>query len=215
MIEVPHVCFEQTIELLFMQDEKVIQAFSPHALQKAFADGIRAVRVRYGVRSTLMPLVVATCAKLCPNLLSLSRSRYFGLCPYGVASRSCCATQGSVGERVTFTWITFRDCNSMMKNAKNGRKKRSVTWRRITGPHLCRMIAQERSPVLSSRPCGANVPHILLNSSFRHPNIQLEQLATNALSSPEAVVYCHLLNQSDRLGREPRLSRVRLRCALR
>jgi len=41
VIEVPHVCFEQTIELIFMQDEKVIQAFSPHALQKAFAYGIR------------------------------------------------------------------------------------------------------------------------------------------------------------------------------
>jgi hypothetical protein len=72
----------------------------------------------------------------------------------------------------------------------------------ITGPYLCRMIAQERSPVLSSRLCGANVPHILLNSSFTHPNIQLEQLATSALSSPEAVVCCHLLIQSDRLGRK-------------
>ncbi len=84
----------------------------------------------------------------------------------------------------------------------------------ITGPYLCRMIAQERSPVLSSRRCGANVPHILLNSSFTHPNFQLEQLATNALSSPEAIVCCHLLHQSDCLGRKPRLSRMRLRFAL-
>ncbi len=46
-----------------------------------------------------MPLVTATRAKLGPNLLSLSRIRYLGACPYGVASRSCCAVQASVGER--------------------------------------------------------------------------------------------------------------------
>jgi hypothetical protein len=41
MIAVPHVYFEETVELLFMQDEEMIQAFSPHAPKKAFADGIR------------------------------------------------------------------------------------------------------------------------------------------------------------------------------
>ena len=56
-----------------------------------------------------MALVVATRAKHGPNLLSLSQIKYFGACPYGVASRRCCATQESVGDRVTPTWITFRD----------------------------------------------------------------------------------------------------------
>src|SRR6266704_6625091 len=79
-----------------------------------------------GVLRISMALVVATRAKHGPNLLSLSQIRYFGACPYGVASRSCCATQGSVGDLVTPTWITFRDLSSMMKNAKSGRKKRSV-----------------------------------------------------------------------------------------
>src|SRR6266516_2045203 len=74
-----------------------------------------------------MPLVAATRAKQDPNLLSLSQIKYFGACPYGVASRSCCATQGSVGDRVTPTWITRRDLISVMKKAKSGRKKRSVT----------------------------------------------------------------------------------------
>ena len=84
----------------------------------------------------------------------------------------------------------------------------------ITGPDLCRMIAQERSPVLSSRRCGASVSHILLNSSFTYPNIQLEQLATNALRSPESIVGCHLLDQGNRLGRELRLSCTRLQSVL-
>src|SRR5260370_24272815 len=92
----------------------------------AFACG-----VRYGVRSTLMPLVVATRAKFEPNFLSLSRIRYLGVCPYGVASRSCCATQESVGDRVTFMWMTLRDFRSMMKKAKSERMKRSGIWRKL------------------------------------------------------------------------------------
>src|SRR5437667_12267617 len=77
-----------------------------------------------------MPLVAATRAKQDSNLLSLSRMRYFGVCPNGVASRSCCAVQASVGEHVTPTWITFRDFSSMMKKANSERKNRSVTWRK-------------------------------------------------------------------------------------
>src|SRR6266700_418569 len=65
-----------------------------------------------------MALVVATRAKQGPNLLSLSRMRYFGVCPYGVASRSCCAVHASVGERVTPTWITLRDCSEGVEERK-------------------------------------------------------------------------------------------------
>jgi hypothetical protein len=103
----------------------------PGILVSHFPESVRhlafACGVRYGVRSTLMLLVAATRARFGPNLRSLSRIRYVGVCPYAVASRNCCAIQGSVGARVTCTWMTFRDCSSMMKNAKSGRKKRSVT----------------------------------------------------------------------------------------
>ncbi len=40
----------------------------------------------------------------------------------------------------------------------------------IAGPSFCRMMAQERFPVLSTRPFSANVLHILLNSPFTHPD---------------------------------------------
>ena len=103
LIKVENIGVEEAMELLLLENEEVIQAFPPHTAQKTFADGIRAARVRYGVRSTLMPLVIATRAKCCPNFRSLSRIRYVGVCPYAVASRNCCATQGSVGARVTFT----------------------------------------------------------------------------------------------------------------
>jgi len=153
--------------------------------------------------------VVATRAKFWPNFLSLSLMRYAGVCPYGVASRSCCATHRSVGERVTFTWITFRDFNSMMKKAKSGRKKRSVTCKKSQAPHprhLCHMIAQECSPGLSRRSFGSNQLHILLDGPFTHSNIQLKEFPTDALRSPESIICCHLLDQCDCLAREPRLA---------
>jgi len=70
------------------------------------------------------------------------------------------------------------------------------------------MIAQACSPGLSKRSLGSNELHILLDGPFTHPNIQLEEFSTDALRSPESVVYRHLLDQADRLGREPRLLRV-------
>src|SRR5258708_6745655 len=164
----------------------------------AFACG-----VRYGVRSTLMPLVVATRAKFEPNFLSLSRIRYLGVCPYGVASRSCCATQGSVGDRVTFTGITLRDLSSMMKKAKRGRKKRSVTCKKSQAHTKASMITQKGFPGLSMSAFWTALLHVLLDRPFAHMHIQLEQLTSNALSSPKPVVCCHLLDQTDRFGRKP------------
>src|SRR5258708_40371141 len=98
--------------------------------------------------------------------------------------------------------MTFRDCTSTMKKAKSGRKKRSVTCKRITGPHLCHMIAYECPPGLSTGVFWANRPHILLDSPFTDPKIQLEKLSTNALRSPEPIVGRHFFDQSNRLGRE-------------
>ena len=134
LIEIDDICFEKPRELLLKQNEEVIHTFSPHAPQKTFTDSICPARVRYGVRSTLMPLVVATRAKCEPNFRSFSRIRYFGVCPYGVASRSCCATQRSVGERVTFTWMTFRDFSEGVEEGKERTEEKIRDEQEITGP---------------------------------------------------------------------------------
>jgi hypothetical protein len=86
LIEGDHRSLEKLGELFLVKDQEVIQTFSSHAPQKAFTDGIR-LGVRYGVRSILMPLVEATRPNCGPNLRSLSRIKYCGVCPYGVASR--------------------------------------------------------------------------------------------------------------------------------
>jgi hypothetical protein len=142
-----------------------------------------------------MRLVCATRSKPTPNLRSLSRRRYSGPCPKAVASRSCCATQASVGERVTPTWITVRECSSMMKKAKSERNNKSVTGRRVTRPDLLSMSVQEGRPVLSPWPSRAHLPHVFLNGSFADAKTQLEQFSPDAFRSPKAVVPSHFLDQ--------------------
>lgn len=58
------------------------------------------------------------------------------------------ATQASVGDRVAPICITRLDLRRVLKKAKSGRKKRSVTGKRVTGPDVRRMIVQERRPIL-------------------------------------------------------------------
>jgi hypothetical protein len=68
LIEGDHIGLEKSDELFLVKDQEVIQICSSHTPQKAFTDGICLGRVRYGVRSILMPLVEATRAKCGPHL---------------------------------------------------------------------------------------------------------------------------------------------------
>jgi len=45
LIKVENICIEEAMELLLLDNEEVIQAFSPHTTQKTFANGIGAARV--------------------------------------------------------------------------------------------------------------------------------------------------------------------------
>src|SRR3989440_4682363 len=110
-----------------------------------------------------MLLVLATLAKHDPNLLSLSRIRYFGVWPYGVASRSCWATQASVGERVTPTWIRLACLEFDEEEGKERPKEQVSHLQEVTGPDVRRVIAQKCAPLLTAWLLCANVPHVLLN----------------------------------------------------
>jgi len=41
LVEVQDISLEEAVELFLVQDQEMIQAFSPHAPSKAFTDGIR------------------------------------------------------------------------------------------------------------------------------------------------------------------------------
>lgn len=115
-----------------------------------------------------MPLIHATRAKCDPIFLSLSRIRYVGVCSYGIASRNCCATQASVGDRVTFTWIRLPRLQLDNEEGEKGTKEEISNLQEITGPHLCRMIAEKGPPSLSTSAPWMDLLPILLNSPFTH-----------------------------------------------
>ena len=120
---------KDTLQLLLLQDEQVIETLAPHTAQKAFTDGIGVFRV-IGCFQDLDAAGCCHTSKTGTKFLSRSRMRYFGPCSKGVAYRSCCAVQASVGERVTPTWMTLRECRSRTKKANSERKKRSVTCKK-------------------------------------------------------------------------------------
>jgi hypothetical protein len=123
-VEVLAVSTKNESKMLLAENDHVIEALGADAPQEPLAHAF-AFGARTGVRRTLMPLPSATASKQAPNLSSLSRIRNFGASPHAVASRSCCATQALVGDRVTPKCTTRRDPSSIKKNAKIGRNRRS------------------------------------------------------------------------------------------
>ena len=185
LIEVDNIGLEKSVELLLVEDQKVLKTFSPHAPQKAFADGIR-LRSSVGYPKHLDATCCCYSRKTRPKFPVIIPNQIAWL--FSIRSRfSQLLCYPGIGGRASY--IHMNDLARFQFDNKEDKKRTEEEIRdleEIAGPHLCSMIVQERSPVLSSRPCRANAPHILLNSSFTHANIQLEQLATDALSSQDA-----------------------------
>src|SRR5947199_7181515 len=94
-----------------------------------------------------------------------------------------------------------------MKNAKSGRKKRSVTCKRVTGPDLSCMIAQKRAPLLPSWLLCANGPHVLLNGALADADAQFQEFSANPFSTPKPILSGHLLDRGDGFWSDLRLVR--------
>jgi hypothetical protein len=176
-----------------MQDQEMIQTFSPHTSQKTLTDGIRLrSSIRCGKhldptccrhpRKTRPEFAVIISHQIC-WCLSI-RSRFPQLLRHPqISGRSRHIHMHDLAR------FEFDDEESKKRTEKEIRHLLE-----ITGPYLWCMIAQERFLVLSKGLFWANLSHILLNRPFTDPNIQLEKLTPNALCSPESVACCHLLD---------------------
>src|SRR5260370_27958054 len=126
MVEVCHILIEHALELPLVKDQDMIKAFLSHTPQEAFADRIGSWRMIRRFEN-LNRIRCRHASKARPKFAIVITNQILRRLPYGLASRSCCATQESVGDRVTPTWITFRDVSSMINNVKSSRKNKSVT----------------------------------------------------------------------------------------
>jgi hypothetical protein len=198
---------EKPVQLPLLEDQEMIQAFSPHASQKTFTDRIRS---RCSLRRT--KLFDATCrCHLCEI-----RTKFLVIIPdevFRCLSISSCLSQvlGNPKIRRRSRHIHMQDLSRLQFDHEEGEKwtkKEIGHLQEIASPYLCRMIVQKGFPRLSTCSCWTGLLHILLDRSLTHANIQLEEFSTDTLRSPKPIRRCHLLDQADRLERELRLSRM-------
>ena len=80
LIEVDDIGLEEAVELLLMQDQEMIQAFSSHASQKAFTDSIR---LGSSIRRSkhLNPTCSGHSSKNPPKFLIIISDQLFGCLP--------------------------------------------------------------------------------------------------------------------------------------
>ena len=76
----------------------------------------------------------------------------------------------------------------------------------ITRPDVPGMVLQERGPRLLTCRGFSDLVQIFLDRSFADPNPQFQELAPNALCTPQPVVLRHLLDELDGLLRDPRFA---------
>ncbi len=158
-----------------------------------------------------MPRPAATGAHAAPYLRSLSRMRNLGRWSNGVASRSCRATQASVGWRVTPTCTTRRVPSAITKQANNGRQARSVTGRKSHAQIVAAWLRRIGRPGLPARPRRAVATQIGPDRALRHADAELAQCAPDPLGTPARVLGRQPPDQGDGLRREGRAARPRVR----
>ena len=136
LIEIQDIGPEEAGELLLMEDQKVIEAFSPHASGESArrrhwpgactiwrSKHLDAARCCYprNIRTAFV-IIIPNQILWCLSIGSRLPQRY---APPRDPSEIASHLRGSA----------FRDASSMKKKAKSGRKKRSITCKRITSPH--------------------------------------------------------------------------------
>ena len=113
--------------------------------------------------------------------------------------------KGSVGDRVTPTWITRRDLPLDDEEGKERSKEEIGDLEEVACTDLSGVVAQEGRPLLASWLVRANGPHVFLNSSLAGMNAQFQQLPAIPFSSPQPIVLRHLPDQDDRFCGDLRL----------
>ena len=195
--------------MLLLDNEEVIQAFSPHTTQKTFANGIGLRGLIRGSKHLDATGFRYSC-KMLPEFPIIIPNQVCGYLPIWRCLPQLLRNPGIGGGSCHIHVHDFPRFQLDDEKGKQRTEEEIGDLQEITGPHLCCMIAEKGLPSLSTSAFWMDLLHILLNGPFTHANLQLEQFSTDALCSPESVIGCHLLNQGNRLGRKPWFSRAHL-----
>ena len=89
---------------------------------------------------------------------------------------------------------------------EHGTESVIVELKEIAGPGFVRMVLKECSPRLPCRSIRSNAPYVFLNRAFTDSETELEKFSSNSLTAPRSVIRGHPADQSDEVGRDPRLT---------
>jgi hypothetical protein len=156
-----------------MEDQHMVQAFSPVTAQKAFTDRIRAFRM---IRR-FQYLDTAGCCHLCKTgskLAIVITDEILG--DVSIGSGLPQLLWGShVGGRSRHADMDNLPRSQFNDEKREERPKEEIgDLEKIAGPDLSPMIAQKRPPVLPRWARHTHAPHVLLNRSFADVNIQFQ-----------------------------------------
>jgi len=202
MVDVVHVLREQSMEVSLTEDQQVVQAFTPHASHKPFTHSVRSGACT-GVCRTVIPVASAIWSNMGPNLSSLSVSGSEG--PRPTAWHSAAAVPPT-RRRVTGN-VEPDDLSGSQRHdeeGKDGAEEDIVSLQEIARPDLLTVIVQERRPPLAGRSWATCTAHIILHRALADMDREFEQLAPDALGSPEAILSNQPCDQVHHVRGQPR-----------
>src|SRR5260370_38043514 len=86
-------------------------------------------------------------------------------------------------------------CLELYNEESEERSKEEISHlQEVTGPDICRMIAQKGRPFLPSWLGRTNSSDVLLDGPLAHVHAEFQKFSTNPLSTPETIHRCHLLD---------------------
>jgi hypothetical protein len=152
-----HVCVEHAVELFLMQDEQMIEAFTPHASQKPFTDGIGSWGVIRYCENLDVTCVCEPCeaypklAIMITNkvLRSLAKGRGFPklLCGPRVGRTSCDADVDHLPR------VQFDDEEGIERPEKHVGDREKVAGPRLSGSAQHESVRRFSSSVLVALQC--------------------------------------------------------------
>src|ERR1035437_1303201 len=126
--------------------------------------------------------------------------RCLGCRPNGVASRSCPRDPG-IGRVAGDTDMYDLVCGQIQhEEGMDGAEEQVGNRQEVAGPDAVRVVVQEGGPALARASRRADAAQVLLDGPLGDPDLQLEQLTTDAFSAPDAIGCSHLLDERDGLG---------------
>jgi hypothetical protein len=161
-------------------------------------------RALEAVRTSSIPVAAATAEKAGPNVRSLSPIRCVGCWLKEVASRSCPRDPG-IGRVAGDADMHDRARGPFPhEEGMDGTEEQVGNRQEVAGPDALCMVVQEGGPALTRAARRADAAQVLLDGRFGDPDLQVEQLTTNAFSAPGTVGCGHLPDERDGLGRDGR-----------